>query len=374
MRIELPQTSNTSVRFLEADKEDDHQVWDSLVDSSISPDVYYRAGYVQAYEAAGHGRAAALVVDVGGGRAFIPVLLRSLSELSFATDASAFDAITAYGYGGLLLLDGLKELSVSQARMLVDNLRSWSTESHLVSLLVRLHPLLRQTEWINGGVDDACSLHDFGPTIALQTCQWNESVNCVSTLGKGRRTDLSVARRNLEVTWMSQRANREEDLHTLFNLYQDRMDQIDAAVFYHFPPTYYSVLAERLKDRFDIAIAWLGGEAVGGAVFMADRRFAHYHLSATNELGRTNKAMTLLINEAVLWARRRGCEYLHLGGGSRGKESLFAFKKSFGGEVFRYSFMTLILDSERYSALLEQRLADSQLPPVHADFFPQYRA
>jgi len=58
---------------------------------------------------------------------------------------------------------------------------------------------------------------------------------------------------------------------------------------------------------------------------MTDNVMAHYHLSATNDLGRTNKAATLIINAAAGRARSQGCDRLHLGGGVRGEDKLFAF-------------------------------------------------
>jgi hypothetical protein len=374
MRIDLPAISSASFQLLQIGNEGDRRLWDQLVDAALFPDVYYRPGYLKAYEAAGYGRAAALIVDIGGGRVLIPVLLRSLSELSFAGDSHALDAITAYGYGGLLLLDSLERLDAEQVRTLLNNIRLWSNEVGLVSLLMRLHPMLMQTEWLNASIDEACTVHQVGPTIALQTRHWNESTMCINTLGKGRRSDLSFARRHLRVTWASQRSNRDEDIHTFVQLYEDRMDQLRAIGFYHFPQAYYSMLAEGLNDQLDIAIAWLGKEPVGAAIFMADRRFAHYHLSSSNEVGRTNKATTLLINEAVAWARGRGCEYLHLGGGVSGEDNLFAFKKSFGGEIFEYAFLGIITDRTRYQALLQQRLAEPQSTPGRPNFFPQYRA
>ena len=67
--------------------------WDELVDASAAADVYYRPGYCRAYEAAGHGRAVAVVTD----GAMFPLLLR---PLPFGEEG--FDAATPYGYGGVL--------------------------------------------------------------------------------------------------------------------------------------------------------------------------------------------------------------------------------------------------------------------------------
>ena len=69
--------------------------WDELVDAAPTPDVYFRPGYGRAYESVGEGRLVAVRTD----GALFPLLLR---ELPFGEDG--LDAITPYGYGGLLPL------------------------------------------------------------------------------------------------------------------------------------------------------------------------------------------------------------------------------------------------------------------------------
>lgn len=150
------------------------------------------------------------------------------------------------------------------------------------------------------------------------------------------------------------------------------MDRVNASAFYHFSPEYYAALADGVGEGIAVALSWQGQEAVGGAIFFADARCAHYHLSGTNDAGRAMKATTLLIREGIDWARGRGCERLHLGGGASGSDSLFEFKKGFGGEVYEYSFAGLVTDRPRYDRLLEARRATGQ--PLRPSFFPAYRA
>ena len=166
-----------------------------------------------------------------------------------------------------------------------------------------------------------------GPTTAIDLRRWNAETASIATLNKGRRYDLSFARRHLRSTWMSEGRALGEDLQRFYELYEQRMTEVEASEYYHFPLEYYQSLAEGLGHRFDIAIAWLNDEAVGAALFMMDEKIAHYHLSATNDLGRAHKATTLILNAAAERARRQGCQDLHLGGGARGEDKLFAFKQ-----------------------------------------------
>ena len=359
--------------LLSADDPADFQRWNALVDAAPTPDIYYRPGYARAYQAEGEGKAIALHVETADAAFLLPLLLRPLSKLPFVPDDTAQDAITPYGYGGLLWLHS-SQPTPAQLRAGLTALADWCKSHDVISILLRLHPLLEQDRWLAPLAGPGLSVHIFGPTTAIALDPWSEA-----SMRKGRRSDLGVARRSLRITWSSSTgpspgAPSMPDALSLFrSLYEAAMDRLGAAAFYHFPPSYYVALGEGVGDRMAVALAWSGDQPVGGSIFLADRRFAHYHLSATNDTGRKSKATTLLIREGIDWARARGCRQLHLGGGVRGDDSLFDFKKGFGGEVHQYAFAGLICDPARYQALLAARLAHSGAPP-RPDYFPAYRA
>jgi hypothetical protein len=345
-----------------------------LVDSASTPDVYYRPGYGSAYQAAGHGKAIAVLVDTGDLRALFPLLLRPLSGLPFAAEESGYDAATAYGYGGLLLLDGATGLSEPQSRRLLQGLREWCREHGVIAVQVRLNPVFQQEQWFGGASGEDFRLILLGPTIAIDLGRWNAVTSSIATLNKGRRSDLSYARRHLRLTWTSDGRALQDDLQLFYDLYEQRMTELEAGDYYHFGFEYYTSLAHGLRHRLDIAIVWLNHEAVGAALFMTDRILSHYHLSASNDVGRAHKATTLILNSAAERARLLGCQRLHLGGGVRGEDQLFAFKQSFGGDAYRYSFLAQICDPPRYARLVEKREAWPGLPALRTNSFPEYRA
>lgn len=364
---------NPSVSLLAASVEAEAAHWDGLVSASPAPDIYYRPGYARAYEVEGQGRAVALQVTVTDAAFLFPVLLRPLAGLPFAPDAAGQDAITPYGYGGLLPLHSARP-SPQQVRAGVSALAGWCKSNDVVSIMLRLHPLLAQEQDLQPAAGPDLSLHPFGPTTALALDGWSES-----SLRKGRRSDLAVARRSLRVTCSdapqaSPGAPPLPEALSIFRaLYEATMDRVGAAAFYHFSPDYYAALADGVGERMAVTLAWKQDQPAGGAIFFADRRFAHYHLSATDEAGRACKATTLLIREGIDWARARGCRLLHLGGGVSGDDSLFRFKKGFGGEVHQYAFAGLVCHPQRYQALAASRLAQVGTPP-RRNFFPVYRA
>jgi serine/alanine adding enzyme len=327
--------------------------WDELVDAAPTPDVYYRPGYCAAYEAAGHGRLVA--VETAG--ALFPLLLR---PLPFGEDGA--DSATPYGYGGVLTgSDSVKTTDLHQ-------LRDWCATNGVVSCLLRLHPLLGGSEQLSQSDDAEVEIREYGPTTAIDPRRIDEATGRLGGMSKGRKADLTIARRELELAW----ATGEDALERFRVIYDGTMRRLGADEFYLFPAAYYRALAEGLGERLGVALALRGDEPVGGALFLADRRFAHYHLSGTTDAGRELKAGTLLVHAGAEWARERGCELLHLGGGYSGTDPLFAFKKSFGGETFTYSFATLVADRERYDALVARRSEEAE--PPRPGFFPAYRA
>jgi hypothetical protein len=326
--------------------------WDALVDASPTPDVYYRPGYCAAYETVGQGRAVAVVTE----SALYPLLLR---PLPFGEEG--FDAVTPYGYGGVLLRE-------PGARADARQLRDWCATNGVVSCLLRLHPLLGASEQLSETDEAELEIHDHGPTTAVDPRRIDPDTARLEEMSKGRKADLTIARRELQLVW----GNGDEALERFRQVYDVTMKRLGAGEFYVFPAEYYRRLAAGLGERLRIALAIREDDVVGGALFLAGQRFAHYHLSGATAAGRELKAGTLLVHAGAEWAREHGCELLHLGGGTSGEDSLFAFKKSFGGETYTYSFATLVADRARYDELLARR--DQEDDPPRPGFFPAYRA
>jgi len=348
--------------------------WNSLVDNSECQDIYYRPGYVRAYETAGSDRAVAVTVAAGGSTFLVPLIIRPLRQISFGHEMDGYDAITPYGYGGLLHVDRPLENSQDTIQEFCDSLRGWCLENGVVSILLRLHPLLQQEEWFHRS-QSGVILAPYGRTVALDLHDWNENKDRLSGLSRGRRADLNRAHRHLRLTWASESPEHiGEHLLHFQKIYEERMKELEANKSYFFPPEYYFSLASGLGRDFDVSLAWSGDELVAGIIYMAGPQFAHAHLTGANETGRLYGASTMLINEGARWARRRGCRWLHLGGGKSGEDALFEFKKTFGGSLFQYSSVWIIADPMRYERLVSIRRAQQGLPEPRANFFPEYRA
>ena len=324
--------------------------WDELVACSPNADVYHRAAYVLASAELERSQPLGLMISLGSRRFLVPTLLRPITGLD---GQSWTDASTPYGYGGVLCLTVDSEGKVPDVVDLFQALRDWCATRKLVSCVLRSHPLLKQ-DWLfaQASAVDFAAITRRGQTVAVPLQLWNDARQCPLGLSKGRRSDLTFARRNLHVTWnaLSDQRDALEQFRIFRLLYENNMRRVNADEFFTFPWSYYERLST-LGPDVGIALAWRGDCAVGGTVFMAGPTYAHYHLSASDDTGYKYKASTLLVVEGANWARQRGCRFLHLGGGMRTNDSLMGFKRSFGGEHREFGHVTLIADRERYDAM-----------------------
>jgi hypothetical protein len=149
-------------------------------------------------------------------------------------------------------------------------------------------------------------------------------------------------------------------------LYEDTMRRAGATAFYFFAPAYWDALERAGVVRFE---ARLEDVLVASALCLASPPWLHYHLGASSDEGRRIGAMTLLFLEAATWARGRGYERFHLGGGVGGREdSLHEFKRRFDpGGLVDVAVGKAVHDAETYARLSG---GNASLD----GFFPAYRA
>ena len=129
-------------------------IWDNIVKSFDSYDVYYLSGYVKAFQIHGDGEPQLLYFEDNGLRAIYVYMKR------YTSIDGLFDSITPYGYGGVLFEGNTNE----------DNLRQfWAEyiskmeEINIVDNFVRYHPILANAQ----PMKQISEVIDLGKTIAL---------------------------------------------------------------------------------------------------------------------------------------------------------------------------------------------------------------
>lgn len=258
----------------------------------------------------------------------LPLVLRRLPE--WLGEPGMHDAESPYGYAAPLVSGPVDW----------DGVRAELARHGVVNAFVRSHPL---QEW--------CDLP------ALQT-----SATAVIPLAEGRAlaftggrcaTHRSQVNRGKALGFTADIIEAPADLAQFQTLYERTMTRLQAAESYRFPAAAWHDLAA-LGNKLAL-ITVRDGQAVvhAQALFLRGPRYAHYHLSARIDEAH-NAAGHLQFEAAADWAAAHGCQALHLGGGTSGREDdgLLAFKRRIGRGDAIFRVGGLIADAPRHQQFI----------------------
>lgn len=321
--------------------------WDELLGRLGLADAYLLRGYLESAAILEPGRPVLLHFGAEGGDVVFPLLVRDLPA------GGGRDATTPYGYGGPAGTG-----STAPVGRFWERYQDWCEENGVVTSFIRFHPL-----FANQRTAPPCARVE----LLAGTVGWRLDLPSLfaGMHGTHRTACRKAARAGVGVAALESPA----DLSPFASLYEETMHRVGAVGFYHFPQAYWDALA-RLRERIVVFEAEEGGEVLASAVCLATPPWLHYHLAATAERGRVLGASNLLLYEAACWARERGYERFHLGGGAGGREdSLLSFKRRFDpGGMLECAVGKLVHDPAEYRALTGHDVEDL------AGFFPAYRA
>jgi serine/alanine adding enzyme len=306
--------------------------WNALLAQRGLDDLYLRREYVESACRLEPGEATFLSV----GETVFPCILR---ELRGRTDVT-----TPYGYGGPVAAGG-------DAEAFYARYEAWCRERGVVSTFVRFHPLYGNHRYARIPVEP------LGSTIAWRL-QGDELFDRLHS--HHRRVIRKAQRAELDVV-----VDESPSLDEFVELYERTMARLAADSFYLFPPGYW----ESLRPLPCLLVSVRReGELLASVLCFAAKPWLHYHLGASSEEGRRLGGSNVALYEAASWARGKGYELFHLGGGVGGRtDSLYEFKRRFdpGGER-EFAVGKAVHDAAAYRELAGDASPDG--------FFPAYRA
>lgn len=330
-----------------------------LPDGFTSPDVYFTPGY---------GRAASLtdggewvLLEAFGGAWQIPLILRTLSD-------GARDAVSPYGYSGVYASPALSSLQVQAAwAASISSLQ----DLNVISVLLRHSPLVPQPSHLPG-LRSIVSGH---PTIVLDLV---DADSAWSNMAGTCRTATRKALKNGYTSWVRQAESRDLKPDGDFRrLYEQTMRHRHAAPAYFFSDGYYTDLLDGLGSNLFISeVRDRTGLVASSGLIMRHSQRLHGHLGGSNMDDARLGANNLLAWAEMQFAIDQGLREYHLGGGVSSRDSLFKFKRSFGGREVEYRVSGLIIDHDRYGALTENRAKACETTVEEllvANYFPAYR-
>lgn len=314
----------------------------------IYPDVYFTPGYGTAARDSEYMTWCS--IRRFDGRWQMPLVIRQVP-------GGGCDAASPYGYSGVYASSDLTDSQLEQAwSSALEELR----DRGLLSVFLRHSPLVPQAP---AHRQQAFLIVDH-PTVAIPIrdteAMWAAlESSCRNKIRKATRAGITAGVRvagDADVTEGS----------PFRTLYEKTMRRRVASDFYFFGDDYFRRLRAGLGGDLHVAEAVdADGKVVAACLLMAHGHLLHYHLAGADPDGARRGANNLMLWEACRFARARGAELFHLGGGLHADDSLYRFKRSFGGGRRTYRTSGLILDEAKYAQLCGAGAVGG--------FFPAYR-
>ena len=340
-------------------------------------DLHYTPGYGRIYRDI-YGYEPLLAVYRSGPQlvvhAFVRRSLEVLPFLAEAPDRAGFtDIATPYGFGGALIARPEAEDSAEALAAFDRHFRGWCIDRRIASEFVCLHPLLGNHALIaRAGIAEP---HAQKSVIVVDLR--GKKADLLGAVSRGTRS--SILRAGRSGVSVEEVAVDERALARFQALYFSTMRRRGAQPRWLFPDGYFPACVHYLgADRSALLVARCEGEWAAAYLLINDEQTAYYHFGASDERWLDRRPNNLLMYEAMLWAKRRGLQRFHLGGGvsSAENDSLLRFKSSFGGYKTALYTYGRVLAEEPYRQLCALKLAYEQR--THAavadpEYFPLYR-
>ncbi len=242
--------------------------------------------------------------------------------------------------------------------------KNYCIENNIVSEFVRFHPLYNNQAYSPGDVKN----YPINETVVVDL-SWppdeiweNFTSACRNKIRKARRFGVKVSQ-----------DLRFENLDRFHELYINTMERLKAQPYYHIQKNWLYRLVELLSENVALFHAKYEDRIIMSAIFLISNQFVHYFLSGSDDDTSHIAANNLLLYEVALWAKNRGKEVLHLGGGLQPRDNLFQFKASFSPLRATFFVGKAIHNAEIYEELCRRKRVAEEGHAIDSDFFPKYR-
>lgn len=292
----------------------------------------------------------------------IPMLIRPMPD-ELHDETGWRDVVTPYGYPSPILYDSTLQSSLPEY---LRGFMSLCREKRILSAFIRLHPLLPL---------DLEAFSQIGAVVHHGQTVWVDLKQSDDVLWgdtrKGHRQDIV----KLEAAGFEVHHNHWEEFDTFVAMYHATMDELHAAAFYRFPPSYFGEMRLALRDHLNLfTVVSPTGDVCAGGLFVQTDQIVEYHLSGSHPDYRKHAPSKLMLHAVRRWAKEVGCQFFHLGGGLGASESsLFAFKAGFSKLRAEFYTLRIITDQPEYQRLTQRRLQLCEGVSDPGQYFPGYR-
>ncbi|ATB43177.1 hypothetical protein CYFUS_008657 [Cystobacter fuscus] len=343
--------------------------WERAYARTSCKDIYYRHAYAELCHCMGDGEPFLFVYEDDEGNTVCYVFIRRpLQELPFARGARLegewYDIISpTYGYGSPLCAEPHAQL-LWEFRA---EFEAWCRGANIVSEFVRFHPLSGNHRLFEGTMDVVYDRESVFIDLSRTEEELFEFYH-----PSHQRNIRKAPRRGLEFRVLEGHEALQQ-LEVFYRLYRATMDKVGALPYYYFSAEYLERLFSRLGRSALFGAVFLDGRMISAALCLREGDVLTYHLGASETASLHLGTNTFQFHHIALWARRNGLRVFHLGGGHRGRDSLFQFKHRFNPE----GTLPLNHGKKVYHHEVYERLVESwkhhHAQPLAESYFPAYR-
>lgn len=340
----------------------EHADISGVPDGLTLPDVYFTPGYGSSAAVMDH---ATWHLTHWEDRILVPWLRRDVN-------GADHDGVSPYGYSGVYVHPDCSPADLARFWSLA--VAHWR-EQRVVSLFLRFSPLDPYPVEVLGRLGTV-PLTARGDTVAVPvdrgvTAAWDGMQGRSRTaIRKARNSGLAAGIRACGPTDVAPGS-------PFRCRYEETMRRVGSRPAYLFADAYYDRLIRGVGKDLLLAEVWDGnGMVVAAALVLRHRDRVHYHLAGSEPVAARDGANNLLVWTIIEWAAENGGTITHLGGGVSPDDRLFQFKRSFGGELRPFHTGAVVVDPERYRALVDERAGQLGQDPADlaaSSFFPAYR-
>lgn len=346
-------------------------LWEKAL-QELDHDIYHLPGYVHLESLRTGTIPEAILIEAGDKIFFIPYLLHNIynSSRQGSRPTDVFDAVSPYGYPGLLLSDSARK-SPKFIKAAMDKFTSILRSKNICSAFLRLHPIL------NEGLEEVFPdtvCQTTGETVSIDLRLSSEQI--WKNTKPGHRNKINRCKRR---EFQTRIVDFKEYLDEFRDIYRETMDRVGASESYYFNEFYFSYFATELADNTHLAIVESKEGEIGCAgLFTECNGIVQYHLGGTKNRYLKEAPSKLMFDYVRYWAKERGNSFVHLGGGLGGSkdDNLFRFKSGFSKQRHTFLTMRLVTEEKKYLALTDLQaklLSISSDKLINSKFFPAYR-
>lgn len=321
-------------------------------------DVYQIPSYCEMDALSIHAQPILITATGAHGALALPLLLRQIPD-AIAKGEKLFDAISPYGYAGILT----NISDIGQLTEALNACRLEASKKNIVSIFIRMHPIHQKLI--------------IPPTTSLNQVIHGNTVyinleNPVEYIKVSYSTGLKRDLRKLMQLKIETKFNAWEYYDEFIEAYKETMALHQASNFYYFSRSYFESLRQPEFNSIIISSHTPDGTFISGALFFAHGNTVQYHLGGTKQSTRHLAGSKLIFDHAIDYFKLDNRKAIHLGGGvGSAEDSLFRFKAGFSNDRATFSTLRIICDEIKYQSLSADKISNMQNSAK--DFFPLYR-